>query len=388
MDGWIRRNGTPNRRDRRYRSDVSSPVSTRTPTEIIIGKAKSFLTLTDRGLYCEPGGFYVDPWRPVDRAIVTHAHSDHACYGCRHYLGAETSRELFRLRLPPDAKYQFVRYGETISVGGVAVSLHPAGHILGSAMVRMEYRGYVALVTGDYKLGNDLTCQPFAPVRCDLMVTESTFGLPLYRWTDQQLTFDAINRWWQETKDEGRVSILYGYAVGKSQRLLSGLDPSIGTIYTHGAVEKGTQAYRDTGVLMPPTVPVAETQRGTSYAGSMVVAVPSAHGTPWMRRFGDASTAMASGWMTIRGARRRRAVDRGFVLSDHADWSGLLSAIAACGAEQVWVTHGYTAVLSRHLQSLGLDAAALTTRYGNEDEIDAVADASGAVTVGIKEQIV
>jgi len=327
---------------------------------------------TQHGLYCEAGGFYIDPRSPVERAIVTHAHSDHACYGCRHYLGSSRSRELFRLRLSPDAEFQFLDFGEMIQVGGVKISLHPAGHILGSAMVRLEHHGHVTLVSGDYKLGDDATCDAWQPVRCDLMVTESTFGLPIYRWDEQQQTFDQINAWWRQCRDEGKCAVLYGYAVGKSQRLLSGLDPSIGPILTHGAVEKGTQAYRDAGVIMPPTTYVSEVPKKNSFAGSIVVAVPSAHGTTWMRRFGEVSTAMASGWMMIRGARRRRAVDRGFVLSDHADWPGLLSAIKACSPEQVWVTHGYTEVLSRHLQSLGYDAEALGSGYRNrvEDEDD------------------
>lgn len=329
---------------------------------------RKIIRLTDRGLYCEAGGFYIDPWQPVDRAIVTHAHSDHACFGCRHYLGSHASRELFRLRLPADSEFQYLAYGEEIQVGGVKISLHPAGHILGSAMVRLEHRGYVALITGDYKLGEDATCDAWQPVKCDLMVTESTFGLPVYRWEDQQRTFDSLNAWWRSSSAEGKCCVLYGYAVGKSQRLLSGLDPSIGPIFTHGAVENGTRAYRTAGIALPSTTPVSEAAQRSSFAGAMVVAVPSAHGTSWMRRFGEITTAMASGWMTIRGARRRRAVDRGFVLSDHADWPGLLEAIGACEPEDVWVTHGYTSVMSRHLESLGYRATALSTRYGNEEE--------------------
>jgi putative mRNA 3-end processing factor len=330
--------------------------------------ASEILRLTDRGLYCDPGGFYIDPWKPVDRAVVTHAHSDHACYGCRHYLGSVESRELFRLRLPRDSEFQLLEDNEPITIGGVRVSLHAAGHILGSVMVRLEHRGYVALITGDYKLGNDLTCRPWQPQKCHLMVTESTFGLPIYRWEDQQVTFDSINDWWRRSASEGKCCLLYGYAVGKSQRLLSGLDSSIGPIYTHGAVEKANEAYRAAGVVLPETKAVSEISKGTSYAGSMVVAVPSAHGTPWMRRFGDVSTAMASGWMTIRGARRRRAVDRGFVLSDHADWPGLIEAVKACEPEDVWVTHGCTAIMAKHLQSMGYRAVALSTRYGNEEQ--------------------
>lgn len=338
--------------------------------------SNDWLKLTDRGLYCEPGGFYVDPWRPVDRAVVTHAHSDHASHGCRHYLGSVESLELFRLRLPADAEFQFLADGEPLSVGGVKISLHPAGHILGSVMVRLEYRGQVAVITGDYKLGDDRTCRSWQPQRCHLLITESTFGLPVYRWEDQESTFASINDWWRQSAEESKCCLLYGYAVGKSQRLLSGLDPAIGPIYTHGAVEKATEAYRASGVDLPATVSVSSLPKTTLFAGAMVVAVPGAHGTPWMRRFGDVTSAMASGWMAIRGTRRRKAVDRGFVLSDHADWPGLMSAVKACEPEEVWVTHGYTEVMSRHLESLGYRAKALATRYSSDGEAsdDAASD--------------
>ncbi len=324
---------------------------------------QDLLRLTDSGLFCEAGGFYIDPWKPVSRAVITHAHADHARPGSRHYLGCEASRELFRLRLPNDAEFQFLQYGETLNIGGVALSLHPAGHMLGSAMVRLEKRGFVALVTGDYKLGDDLTCESWQPIQCNLMVTESTFGLPIYRWHDQATTYRQINDWWKQSVAGGMCCVLYGYAIGKSQRLLAGLDQTLGPIYTHGAVENGVAAYRLSGVNLPETIQVNGDHKRSDFVGAMVVAVPSAHGTPWMRKFGDVTTAMASGWMTIRGARRRGSVDRGFVLSDHADWPGLLEAIRLCQPEHVWVTHGQTAVMARHLQSLGYAAKVLATQY-------------------------
>lgn len=321
---------------------------------------------TDCGLYCEAGGFYIDPWRPVHRAVITHAHSDHACQGCRHYLSSDHGATLMRLRMPPDAEFQFVRYGEQVTVGPVKVSLHPAGHILGSSMVRLEHRGRIALVTGDYKLGSDPTCAPWEPVRCHLMVTETTFGLPVYRWPAAEEVFAEINHWWQHAAASGSAAVLYGYAVGKSQRLLAGLDPSIGPIFTHGAVEGGVQAYRDGGVDLPPTTAVSLAEgvgKGRNrYAGAMILAVPSAHGTPWLRRFGNATTAMASGWMAIRGNRRRRSVDRGFVLSDHVDWPEWLAAIEQCSPEVVWTTHGYSSAAARYLAETGYDAQPLGVR--------------------------
>jgi len=242
--------------------------------------------------------------------------------------------------------------------------------MLGSAQVRLEYRGYVAVVTGDYKLEDDPTCTSWQPVDCDLLVTESTFGLPVYRWDDPQAVTQAINAWWQTSAAAGKCCVLYGYAVGKSQRLLAGLDASIGPIYTHGAVEKGTEAYRRSGVKLPDTQYVGAVEGKPDWRGAMVVAVPSAHGTTWTRRFGSKSTAMASGWMAIRGARRRRSVDRGFVLSDHVDWPSLLKAVELCDPETVWVTHGYSAVVARYLQEQGRNAKALDHPARRESEDD------------------
>lgn len=326
---------------------------------------------TDRGLYCQLGDFYVDPRYPVERAVVSHAHTDHARWGCRRYLAAQPSEHLLKMRMNADAEFEFLPYRDSITIGGVKVSFHPAGHILGSAQVRLEHRGRVVLVTGDYKLGDDPTCQNWEPVRCHLMVTESTFGLPVYRWQPEHETAAAINRWWIENRDEGKCCVLYGYAVGKSQRLLAGLDPGIGPIYTHGAVEKGTEAYRRTGVAMPQTTYVGSITGKHDWTGGMVVAVPSAHGTPWMRKFGRVSTAMASGWMAVRGSRRRRSVDRGFIVSDHVDWPTLLEAIEACDPDQVWVTHGYSAVVARYLNEQGRDAIVLESAIRGENEEDA-----------------
>jgi putative mRNA 3-end processing factor len=335
-------------------------------------ESSPLLQLTDHGLYCPPGDFFVDPWRPVERAVITHAHSDHARWGCRRYLASREGERVLRRRLGPDAEIDTLPYGEPVEHNGVHVSLHPAGHILGSAQVRLEHRGEVWVVSGDYKVEADPTCTPFEPVRCHTFVTESTFGLPVYRWPAQAEVFADINAWWRTNREDGKASLLFGYALGKAQRLLAGVDPSVGPIYTHGAVEKLTGDYRDSGVKLPPTRHAAEAPRGTDWAGALVVAPPSAHGTGWTRRFGDASTGFASGWMRIRGTRRRRAVDRGFVLSDHADWPGLLGAIRATGAGRVWVTHGYVGVRVRWLQEQGLDARALQTQF--EGERDDAAD--------------
>jgi putative mRNA 3-end processing factor len=337
----------------------------------------SLLRVTDLGLYCEQGGFFIDPWRPVDRAIVTHAHADHLCPGCGHYLVARDSVFVARARLDESAMIEALPYGEPFDINGVRVSLHPAGHILGSAQISVEHHGQVWVVSGDYKAERDLTCEPFEPIRCHVFISECTFGLPIYRWPASSDVYAEILTWWQANRSEGRASLLYAYALGKAQRLLVGLaaatgaDGSLpGPIYTHGAVETMNRAYRATGVMLPATTYVAEAGPATDWSTALVLAPPSAHGTPWARRFGLASSAFASGWMRLRGTRRRRAVDRGFVLSDHVDWPGLLAAIDATGAETVFLTHGYTAVVARWLHEQGKDAHSIATRYeGERDDV-------------------
>ncbi len=329
------------------------------------------LRITENGLYCPSGNFYIDPWGPVDCAVSTHAHSDHAQPGSKRYLTAEPGQQLLRARLGEDAAIESVPYGEPVWFDGVRVSLHPAGHVLGSAQVRVEHRGEVWVVSGDYKLEPDATCAAFEALRCHTFVTESTFGLPIYRWRAQAEIFAQIDAWWRSNQEKGKASLLFAYALGKAQRVLAGVDPSIGPIYTHGAVEKLAGIYRDARIRLPETTHAAEAGE-RDWSRALILAPPLANGTPWMRRFGALSTGFASGWMRIRGARRRRSLDRGFVLSDHADWPGLLSAIDATGASQVWVTHGYRLPLVRWLEEKGLAAMAVETRFeGEQDEAGA-----------------
>lgn len=280
-----------------------------------------------------------------------------------------------------DASIQAVDYGETVNLNRVHVSLHPAGHILGSAQVRMEHQGDVCVVSGDYKVEADPTCAPFEPVRCHTFVTESTFGLPIYRWRPEREVLAHMHAWWRANQEAGKASLVYAYALGKAQRVLAGLDTSIGPIFTHGAVENLNVVYRATGVPLPLTRHVATMERGHSWERALIVAPPSAQGTPWLRKFGAVATAFVSGWMQIRGTRRRRAVDRGFVLSDHADWPSLTSAIRATGAERVWVTHGYSAVVARWLREQGLEAEVVQTRFEGERD-DAAEEVAGASAEG------
>lgn len=328
------------------------------------------LRTTENGLYCPQGDFYVDPWRAMPRAVVTHAHSDHARWGSDNYLAARAGAAIFHLRLGHEANFDFVDYGETRTINGVQLSLHPAGHMTGAAQVRIEHQGEVCVVSGDYKLQADLTCRSFEPIRCHTFVTESTFGLPIYRWQDSTEVFAEINSWWKSNQEQGKASLLYGYTVGKAQRLLAGIDSTIGPIFGHGAIINACEAYRECGVNLPEVQRVMSVERDFDWSRALVVAPPSANGTPWMRRFGRVSTGMASGWMRVRGIRRRKVVDRGFVLSDHVDWSSMLTAIRETGAETVWVTHGYVRQVVEHLNQIGLNAAALATQYGNEEDDD------------------
>ncbi len=325
------------------------------------------LRVTDRGLYCEPGDFYIDPWMPVDRALITHAHGDHARWGSKTYVCADEGARVLRTRIGPDASISARPWRETFSVNGVSISFHPAGHILGSAQIRVEHRGETWVVSGDYKTEPDPTCTPFEPVRCHVFITESTFGLPIYRWSPQSETFAGIAAWWRTNREAGRASIVFAYALGKAQRLLAGLAADAqGNFYTHGAVERLNRDYRECGISLPPTTYAASVPKGHDWSGAMIVAPPSAAGSTWLRRFGSASSAFASGWMRVRGARRRRSVDRGFVLSDHVDWPALMAAIDATGAERIFVTHGYRDSVVRALRERGLQAETLASRWEGE----------------------
>lgn len=351
------------------------------------------------GLYCPPGNFFIDPWRPVARAVITHGHADHARAGHDHYLSAASGAGVLRTRLGP-IPLQTLAYGEVIEHQGVKISLHPAGHVLGSAQVRLEYQGEVWVVSGDYKLDHDPTCTSFEPIRCHTFVTESTFGLPVYRWQDPAITLAEINRWWHQNAQLNQTSLIYAYSLGKGQRILAGLDVSIGPIVTHRAFDPINEVYRQEGVLLPTTQPV-EALDAQSLRKALVLAPPSAviesrgkssaddshsddeapqatdlepasrqptRSRSWAGRLGAFSDAMASGWMQVRGARRRRALDRGFVMSDHADWPGLIQAIQATHAERIIVTHGSASVLIRWLNENGWLAQRFETAYGEQED--------------------
>jgi putative mRNA 3-end processing factor len=323
------------------------------------------LTFTDKGIYCPQGDFYIDPWQGVERAVVTHAHSDHARWGSQYYLAHRDSAPILRMRLGADINLQTIAYGETIFINGVKISLHPAGHIPGSAQVRVEFNGEVWVAAGDYKTENDGVSSPIEIVPCHTFITESTFGLPVYRWKPQQEIFDGIDHWWQQNQKKGRTSILFGYSLGKAQRILQNIDKNIGPIYAHTAIYNTQQALIDFGL---PYYPVKQWTYDTPKdTHALIIAPPSANGSPWLKRFEPYATAVCSGWMQVRGIQRRSNADAGFVLSDHADWDGLLQVVKATGAENIFVTHGYQATFARYLRELGLNAAEVVTNYGNEE---------------------
>ena len=323
------------------------------------------LQFTSKGIYCPRADVYIDPWKPVTKAMITHGHSDHSRWGNDAYLCTKSAAPAIRYRLG-NIKLQTIDFGQQITINGVEFSFHPAGHILGSAQIRVAYKGEVWVASGDYKLEDDGLAEAFEPVKCNAFITESTFGLPVYDWKPQEQIFEDINNWWADNAQAGKVTLLTGYSLGKAQRILRGLDTDIGPIYTHGAVENINEVMRAQGVYLPETIRVTGDIPLKNYPGGLVLAPPSALNSAWMKKFKPVAIGIASGWMTLRGARRRKAVERGFVLSDHVDWKDLNAAIAATEAERIYVTHGYTSIYTKYLRSKGLEAYSADTEFTGE----------------------
>jgi putative mRNA 3-end processing factor len=327
---------------------------------------KPLLEFNNKGIYCAQADVYIDAWRPVKKVIITHGHADHSKYGHKNYITHHLNIPIIKHRLG-DINVAGVEWGEIFTINNVKFSLHPAGHIIGSSQVRVEHKGEVWVFSGDYKTEDDGISGAFEPVNCHSFITECTFGLPVFKWQPQHEVFDDINDWWKENKDNKMTSVILVYSLGKAQRVLKYLNKNIGNIYTHGAIENMTEVLRE-NYDFPETIKITRDTTKHELKGSIVIAPPSAHGTTWMRKMVPYVTSSASGWMSTRGARRRRAIDKGFVLSDHADWDGLLSAIKATKCEKVICTHGYTDIFSKYLRTLGYDARTEQTQYEEEED--------------------
>lgn len=328
------------------------------------------LVFTEKGMYCPQADVYIDPWKPVSKALITHAHSDHARSGHKQYLSTIDSIPVLKHRLGSFIKIQGLAYGESITINQVKISFHPAGHIIGSAQIRLEYKGEIWVASGDYKTENDGLSGQFESVKCHTFITESTFGLPSFKWKPQQTVYQEINDWWQSNKEMGRTSIISAYSLGKAQRILSNLNLEIGPIYAHGAIENTNEVLRSQGFDIPISPKVENGSKSDIYKGAMIIAPPSSIGTAWTKKFGDYEEAIVSGWMNVRGIKRRRNAERGFVLSDHADWIGLNDAIKDTGAHQIFVTHGYTEIFAQWLCGQGYDAKAVKTAFTGDEEVD------------------
>lgn len=325
------------------------------------------IEFSDKGLYCPPGDFYIDPWQGVNRAVITHAHSDHARWGSKAYLCHHDTKPLLQHRLGPN-DYESVGWNEPLTLNGVRLTLFPAGHIIGSSQVRLEYKGESWVVSGDYKLEDDGLSGRFEPVKCRSFITESTFGLPIYQWKPQQEIYSGVQDWIRRNQAVGKSSILIAYSLGKAQRLLQPVAEVAEKIFAHGAVYNLHMALVNAGWKLPALEKVTNETPKAELKGAVVIAPSSAEGTPWLRRFAPYEIGVCSGWMQVRGAVRRRNADAGFILSDHADWAGLLAACKATEAECVYVTHGFQSAFSRYLRENGIEAREVKTEYGDDEE--------------------
>ena len=330
----------------------------------------SLLSFTPRGIYCEQADVFIDPWKGVDRAIITHAHSDHARGGSKHYLAHPITKQLMHARIGKDLSIDTLWPGQVGTINGVKFSLHPAGHIPGSMQVRVEHKGEVWVASGDHKRHADGISEPFEPVKCHTYITECTFGLPIYKWKEPTVIFNEIDAWWRKNAADGVCSVISAYSLGKAQRLMTGVDTSIGPILVHGAVANMNTVLQECGLNLPAWEQITPATPKERFRNALVITPGSAIGTPWTTKMKPYSSAMASGWMQLRGWRRRGNLDSGFVLSDHADWDALLLAVKETGAERIIATHGYTDLFSQYLRSMGYNATAESTEFGGEDGVE------------------
>jgi putative mRNA 3-end processing factor len=328
----------------------------------------NLLELGPNGIECPQAGVHIDPWGKVERALLTHAHADHARFGHKHYIAHSHNQSVLRERLGKNISLQDVKYEQAIEINGVRFSWHPAGHIPGSAQIRVEGNKQTWVVSGDYKTENDQLSPAFEPIPCSHFITECTFGLPIYRWKPQTITAQAIIDWHNSNIKQGYSTLLYAYALGKAQRLLHllrGIEP----IYIHPSVSEMNKALQSVGYPIPH-LPLISEWKPKLHAPALFIAPPGASSEALLRRLSPCKEANVSGWTQIRGTRRRQNLNNGFALSDHADWPGLLSAIEGTGAEHIYCTHGFTSEFSRHLNQQGYHSTEIETRFLGEHAPD------------------
>lgn len=324
------------------------------------------IQFTNRGIFCRPGNFYIDPWFPVDYALITHAHADHARWGMKKYLCHHFSEPILKKRIGEDIKVQSIAYNEPITINGVEVTFFPAGHIIGSAQIRLAYKGYTTVISGDYKLQDDGLSTPFEAVRCNEFVTESTFALPIYHWQKIADGNKQMQDWVLQNQAQSRTSVFVGYSLGKAQRIMQALE-GIDDIFVHSSIAVLNTAFEEIGITLPEYELLDFDAPKNTLQGKIIVVPPSLLDSNVIKKIPDAATAICSGWMQVRGSRRWRSADAGFAISDHADWQALLDAVKATGAEKVHVTHGYADVFAKYLNELGIQADAVKTQFGNEE---------------------
>lgn len=325
------------------------------------------ITFTKKGIYCPQGKFYIDPWRPVDMAVITHGHADHARWGMKKYLCHHFTKPILYQRIGADIECQSVEYGETVTINGVKLSLHPAGHIIGSAQIRLEYKGYITVISGDYKVQEDGLSTPFELVKCNEFVTESTFGLPIYNWLEVPELNKKLQNWVLKNQENNKTSVFIGYSLGKAQRIMKAVE-GLGKIYVHYSIGKLNEAFETVGINLPEYTIADFRERPKEVEHEIVIVPPALLDSSIIKKIPDPATAICSGWMQVRGARRWRSADAGFAMSDHADWKGLLQTVKATEAEIVHVTHGQTEVFSKYLNEIGVQADVVETLFGEDDD--------------------
>ncbi|MDA0176534.1 mRNA 3-end processing exonuclease [Mesoflavibacter sp. HG96] len=325
-----------------------------------------FIKFTKKGIYCIPGKFYLDPWYPVDYAIISHGHADHSRWGNKHYLCHQDSKNILLHRLGKDISIETLNFNEIKTINGVKVSFYPAGHIIGSVQIKLEYKGKVVVFSGDYKTNPDFITTPFEPVKCHEFITESTFGLPIYSWKAETVLQNQLQQWIVNNQKQNKTSVFFGYSLGKAQRIMSLVD-GIDEVYVHSAINNLNQAISKSGIILPKSKLITSDFNKKDIQNKIVILPPALLGSNLLKKIPNAATAICSGWMQIRGNRRWKGVDAGFAVSDHADWDGLLSAVRATEAEKVYVTHGSQAVFSKYLNEIGIESQEVVTEYGTED---------------------